>query len=137
MSRSAVRVRSSALCFTCKKHKNRNSPMFASGVYQQYVSSTSAVDFPRASSLALALYKWLQGTAGGVSDSSGIDRLTDVPGFQRVRHRRKSFARVPRSRVLRSCAGPLTLVADASQRVKKSCGQENKSAPMISQETAP
>ncbi len=54
----------------------------------------SAVDYPKASSSALACYKWLQGTAGGVGESSGIDRLTDVPGFRRVRHRRKSFAQV-------------------------------------------
>src|SRR5215203_5062215 len=33
--------------------------------------------------------------AGGVGGSSGMDRLTDVPGFRRVWHRRKSSARVP------------------------------------------
>jgi hypothetical protein len=48
--------------------------MFASG-------ALSAVDFPRASSLALACHKSLQGTADGVGDSSGIDRLTEYPGF--------------------------------------------------------
>jgi hypothetical protein len=80
------------------------------------VSSTSAVDFPKASSLALACYKWLRGTAGSVSESSGIDRLTDGSGFRRVRHRRKSFARVPRSKgflevrtdsYARSCIAPV------------------------------
>jgi hypothetical protein len=60
-------------------------------------SSRAAVDYPKVSSRALACYKWLQGTAGGVGESSGIDRLTDVPEFGRVRHRRNSFARVPRS----------------------------------------
>jgi hypothetical protein len=42
--------------------------------------------------LASAIYKWLQGPAGGVGKSSGIERLTDVPEFRRVRRRRKSFA---------------------------------------------
>jgi hypothetical protein len=56
----------------------------------------SAVNYPKASS-ALACYEWLQGTAGGVGESSGIDRLTDVPEFGRVLHRRKRFARVARN----------------------------------------
>jgi hypothetical protein len=47
----------------------------------------SAVDYPKASSLALACYKWLQGTAGGVGGSSCIDRLADVPEFGRMPHR--------------------------------------------------
>jgi hypothetical protein len=34
--------------------------------------------------------------AGGVGASSSVDRLTDVPEVRLVRHRRKSFARVPR-----------------------------------------
>src|SRR5215207_7940597 len=93
--RSAVRVRSSALVFSCKTRKNRELPMFVSG-------ALSAVDYPKASYSALACYKWLQGTAGGIGESSGIDRLTDVPGFRRVRRRRQSFARVPRSRILRT-----------------------------------
>jgi hypothetical protein len=44
---------------------------------QQYVSSRllSQSLVP----LALACYKWLQGTAGGVGKPSGVDRLTDVP----------------------------------------------------------
>ena len=46
--------------------------MFVSG-------ALSAVDYPKASSSALACYKWLQGTAVGVGESSSIDRLTDVP----------------------------------------------------------
>ena len=71
--------------------------MFVSG-------ALSAVDYPKASYSALACYKWLQGTAGGVGESSGIDRLTDVPGFRRVRRRRQNFAQVPRSRILRSSA---------------------------------
>src|SRR5215216_1230416 len=49
-----------------------------------FVSSTSAVDYPKASSSALACYKWLQGAAVGVSESSCIDHLTDVPEFRRV-----------------------------------------------------
>ena len=62
----------------------------------------SAVDYPKASSSALACYKWLHGTAVGAGESSGIHRLRDVPGVQGVWHRRKSFAQVPRSRILRS-----------------------------------
>jgi hypothetical protein len=62
----------------------------------------SAVDYPKASSSALACYKWLHGTAVGAGESSGIDRLRDVPGFRGVWHRQKSFAQVPRSRSLRS-----------------------------------
>jgi hypothetical protein len=89
--RSAVRVRSSALFFTCKTRKNRKSPMFASGA----LSAVDSIPKPRPSELAC--YKWLQGTAGGVGESSGIDWLADVPEFGRVPHRRKSFARVPRS----------------------------------------
>jgi hypothetical protein len=42
-----------------------------------------------------------------VGESSGIDRLTDVPGFWRVRHRRKDFAQVLRSRILRSWTSAL------------------------------
>ncbi len=76
--------------FTCKFHKNKMPPMVASG-------ALSAVDYPKASSLALACYKWLQGTARGVGEPCGIDCLADVPEFGWVRHRRKSFARVPRS----------------------------------------
>jgi hypothetical protein len=67
-----------------------------------FVSSTSAVDYPKVSSLALAYFKCLQGTAGGVGESSSVDRLTDVPEFRRMRHRRKTFARVPRRGILRS-----------------------------------
>jgi hypothetical protein len=60
-------------------------------------SSRAAVDYPKFSSRVLACYKWLQGRAGGVGESSGIDCLTDVPEFGSVRHHRKSFAWVPRS----------------------------------------
>jgi hypothetical protein len=55
-------------------------------------SSWAAVDHSKASSLALAFYKWLQGTAGDAGETSGIERLTDVPEFRQVRHRRNSFA---------------------------------------------
>jgi hypothetical protein len=57
-----------------------------------FVSSTSAVGYPKASSPALACYKWLQGTAGSVGESYGIERLTEVPGFQRLRHTGRSVA---------------------------------------------
>jgi hypothetical protein len=60
-------------------------------------SIRAAVDYPKVSSRALACYKWLQATAGGVGESSDIDRLADVPEFGRVPHNRKSFPRVPRS----------------------------------------
>jgi hypothetical protein len=48
----------------------------------------------------------MHGTAGGVGKSSSVDRLSDVPEFRQVRHRRKSFARVPRREILRT---PLVL----------------------------
>jgi hypothetical protein len=57
-----------------------------------FISGTSAVEYPKASSLALACYKCGQGTAGGVGESSSVDRLTDVLEFRQVRHRRKRFA---------------------------------------------
>jgi hypothetical protein len=50
-------------------------------------SIRAAVDYPKASSRALACYKWLQGKAVGVGESSGIDRLSDVPEFGWVPHR--------------------------------------------------
>jgi hypothetical protein len=52
--RSAVRVRSSALFFTCKTRKNRKSPMFASG-------ALSAVDYPKASSLGIGVLQVVAG----------------------------------------------------------------------------
>jgi hypothetical protein len=79
--------------FPCKTRKNEKSPMVAMG-------ALSAVDYAKASSLALVCYKCLQGTAGGVGASSSVDCLSDVPEFRRVRHRRKSFARVPSRWVL-------------------------------------
>jgi hypothetical protein len=57
-----------------------------------FVSSTSAVDYPKALSSALASYKWLQGRAGGVGDSSGSGRLSDVPGFGRLHNTGRSVA---------------------------------------------
>ena len=54
--------------------------MFESG-------ALSAVDYPEASSLTLAFSEWLQGTVGRVGESSGIDRLTDVPEFGWMRRR--------------------------------------------------
>jgi hypothetical protein len=41
----------------------------------------AAVDYPQTSFLASVCCKWLQGTVGGVGESSGIDHLSDVPGF--------------------------------------------------------
>ena len=99
MSRKAVRVRSSALRFTCKSSKNEKPRCPCRGLCQQYVSSRL---YPKASSSALACYKGLWGTAGGVGESSGIDPLSDVPRFRRVRYRRKSLVQVPRSRILRT-----------------------------------
>jgi hypothetical protein len=58
--------------------------------HRGFASSTSAVEFPKAWSLALAFYEWLQGTAGGVGESSGIERLTDGPEFRWVRHLEKA-----------------------------------------------
>ncbi len=77
----------------------------------------SAVDYPKASPLALACYKCVQGTAGGVGESSSVDCLTDVPEFRQVRHRRKSFARVPTSTVLRSSPPHTDLVNPPSTRM--------------------
>ena len=70
--RSAVRVRSPALFFARKSRKKEKPSIIVLG-------TLSAVDSPKALSLASACYEWLQGTAGGVGESSGIDRLTDVP----------------------------------------------------------
>src|SRR5215213_8176027 len=59
--------------------------------HRGFVSSTSAVDYcPKASSLASVCCKWLQGIAGSVGRASGMEALTDVPGFRRTRHRRKA-----------------------------------------------
>src|SRR5215203_205938 len=80
MSRSAVRVRSSALYFSCKSRKKEKTTMYVS-------RALSAVEYPKASSSVLACYKWLQATAGGVGEFSGIDRLTDACGFWRLRHK--------------------------------------------------
>ena len=52
----------------------------------------SAVDCSKASPWALACYKWVQGTECGVDQSYGIDRLSDVPGFGRLRHKGLSVA---------------------------------------------
>ena len=76
----------------------------------------SAVDYPKASPLALACYEWLQGTAGGVGESSSVDCLTDVPEFRQVRYCRESFTRVPRTTVLRSSPPPTDLVTPPSTR---------------------
>ena len=46
----------------------------------------SAVNYPKASSLALACYEWLQGTAGGVGESSGWDYPEVADSFL-LRHR--------------------------------------------------
>jgi hypothetical protein len=55
--------------------------------------------YPKASSLALARYKCVQSSAGGVGEPSSVDSLTDVAEFLQVWHCRKSFARVPRMSV--------------------------------------
>jgi hypothetical protein len=88
MSRSAVRVRSSALYFACKFRKNW-------GACAVCIGALAAVNYPKASSLALARYKCVQSSAGGVGEPPGVDSLTDVAEFLQVRHCRKSFARVP------------------------------------------
>jgi hypothetical protein len=62
----------------------------------------SAVGYPNASSLALACQYGVQGTAGGVGESSGVERLTILPEFRQARHRQKTFARAPGSGVLRT-----------------------------------
>src|SRR5215217_5696745 len=64
--------------FRAKPVKRRKPRCTYRGLCQQYVSSKL---YPKASSSALACYKWLQGTAGGVGEFSGIDRLTECPGF--------------------------------------------------------
>src|SRR5215208_5642614 len=89
MSRSAVRVRSSALFFPANHLKTRSPRCSCRGLCQQYVSSRL---YPNASSSELACYRWLQGTAGGVGELSGIERLTDVPGFWRLRHTGRGVA---------------------------------------------
>jgi hypothetical protein len=84
MSKSAVQVRSSALRFACKSCKNKDLGVRVGG----FVSSGL---YPKASSLGLVLYKCVQCTAGGVDESSGIDRLTDVPEC-----REDKFSEAPR-----------------------------------------
>ncbi len=102
----------------------------------------SAVDYPKASPLALACYKCVQGTAGGVGESSSVDCLTDVPEFRQVRHRRKSFARVPRRKTLGTVtyAGSRANSANNSatrglsrgcSRTSRICGQVCLSTPLI------
>jgi hypothetical protein len=76
--------------------RQRRNPQSITGGW-----STSPVHH-RGGAVKVACYEWLQGTAGGVGESSGINRLTDVPKFRRVRHRRRSFTRVLRSEILRS-----------------------------------
>jgi hypothetical protein len=49
----------------------------------------SAVDYPKASSFALARYTCVRGPAGGVGESYSVDCLTEVPELWQVRHRRK------------------------------------------------
>jgi hypothetical protein len=80
-----------------------------------FVSSTSAVDYPKASSLISVCCKWLQGIAGGVGGSSGMDRLTDMPGFRWVRHHPKSPVRVPR----KERTSPKFVVASDSSRQRQ------------------
>jgi hypothetical protein len=87
--------------FPANPIKTKSLQSLCRGLCQQYVSSRL---YPNASSSALACYKWLHGTAVGAGESSGIHRLTDVPGVRGVWHRRKSFAQVPRSRIPRSSA---------------------------------
>jgi hypothetical protein len=65
------------------------------GLCQQYVSSRLS----RSLVLCIGLLRVVAGTAGSVCKSSSVECLTDVPEFWRVRHRRKTFARVPRETV--------------------------------------
>src|SRR5215212_6691664 len=76
--RSAVRVRSSAPSFPANPVKTTLPRCSCRGLCQQYVSSRLCTE---SSSPALACYKWLQGAAVGAGESSGIDRLTECPGF--------------------------------------------------------
>ena len=78
-----------------------NTPQRSSSRSLTKRHSTSPIHH-RGEAVNVACYEWSQGTAGGVGESSGINRLTDVPKFRRVRHRRSSFTRVPRSEILRS-----------------------------------
>ena len=55
------------------------------------MGALSAVDYPKASSFGLVRYKCVQCTADGVGESSGIDRLTDVP-----ERREDKFSEAPR-----------------------------------------
>ena len=98
-SRKAVRVRSSALFFACKTRKNEKPRCSCWG-------ALSAVDYSKALSPGLASYKRLQCTASGVGQSSSIDRLTDVPEFRRVRHRRKASPECREKRVVGILHGP-------------------------------
>jgi hypothetical protein len=63
------------------------------GLCQQYVSSRL---LSQGFVLRVGVPQMVAGhRAGGVGGSSGMDHLTDVPKFRRVRRRRKCSARVP------------------------------------------
>src|SRR5215212_5609571 len=69
MSRSAVRVRSSALFFTCKTRKKEKSRCSCQGLCQQYVSSRL---YPKASSMPSAACLPIEGIQCGSGSSSRI-----------------------------------------------------------------
>src|SRR5215208_2220801 len=68
-SSKAVRVRSSTLFLPANPAETRSPDVRIWG----FVSSTSAVDYPNASSLALACYTCVRGPAGGVGESYSVD----------------------------------------------------------------
>src|SRR5215212_11862228 len=88
MSRSAVRVRSSVPFLPAKPVKTEYLRPEHRGLCLQYVSSRlpSQGLVPR-----VGVVQMVAGhRAGGVGGPSGMDRLTDVPGFRRTRHPRKA-----------------------------------------------
>src|SRR5215208_211447 len=84
MSRSAVRVRSSDLFFTCKSYKKRRVHDHATWGLG---SSRPAVDYPKGLSSASACYKLLEGTAGGLGlILVGRDDFVCPPSQAKIMH---------------------------------------------------
>jgi hypothetical protein len=85
--------------FPANPVKTRSPRCSCRGLCQQYVSSRLSQSFV----LGIGV---LQGVAGYSRWCRrilyGIYRLSDVPGFGRVRYRRRSLVQVPRSRILRT-----------------------------------
>ena len=79
--------------FPAKPAKTKGLRSSSRRLCQQYVSSRLSESLVPC---ICVLRAFAGHTAGGVGACSAVDSLTDVPEFRLVRHRRKSFTRVPR-----------------------------------------